>query len=180
MSGLTVSTSTAWPLEYFIPIPQYIVPSTPTYLILNWSVRRPQFSACIGGGGEGEVLVFEPWLPRAPPTLPWSPFCLRNPTHSTDFNSNVLCRIPDHRLALVLPLIIPTTGYIFHLHLPFSEDRQVGTFENSCIKDYTSCRSSRRYGIGAGNRACCRLPLDLILLLQDCSLFLYPESALHP
>ena len=43
------------------------------------------------------------------------PFCSQNPTHSTDSNLNVLCRIPGHRLALVLPLITPTKEYVLHL-----------------------------------------------------------------
>ena len=59
--------------------------------------------------------MFEPLPPRAPQTPLWSPFCPRNPTHSADSNSNVLCRIPSHRLMLVLPLIISTADYVLHL-----------------------------------------------------------------
>ena len=94
------------------PISQSIIPSTPVYLLRDRSVHRPKFSARIGGGGG---LVFEPWTPRAPPTPPWSPFFPQNPTHSADSNSNVLCRIPGHQLALVPPLIIPTTDYVLHV-----------------------------------------------------------------
>ena len=128
MAGLTVSTSTAWPHEYFIPISQSIVPSTSTYLLPDCSFRRPKFSACLDGGG----LVFEPWPPRAPPTPPWSPFCPQNPTHSTDSNSNVLCRIPGHRLTLVLPLILPTTDYVLYIE---HEPLRCGAWINKHTQD---------------------------------------------
>ena len=59
--------------------------------------------------------MFEPWPPCAPPNPSWSQFCLRNPTQSADSNSNVLCRIPGQQLALVPPLITPTTDYVLHL-----------------------------------------------------------------
>ena len=94
---------------------QSIFPSTPTYLLRVRSDRRPDFSVRLGGGG----LVFEPLAPRPPPPPPLFPFCLRHPTHSADYNSNVLCRIPGHRLALIPSLIIPTTDYVLHIeHQP--------------------------------------------------------------
>ena len=45
----------------------------------------------------------------------YHPFCPRHPTHSAGYNFNVLCRIPGHRLALILSLIIPTTDYVLYL-----------------------------------------------------------------
>ena len=60
MAGLTVSTFMAWPHKYFIPISQSIVPSTPTYLLPDRSVRRPEFSSRLGGRGGGWCLNHGP------------------------------------------------------------------------------------------------------------------------
>ena len=93
------------------PSPQYVVPSTPTYLLRDRSVRRPEFSVRLGGG----VLVFEPLPPRAPLPPLLFPLFPRHPTPSADYNPNVLCRIPSHQLALIPSLIITTTDYVLHL-----------------------------------------------------------------
>ena len=53
--------------------------------------------------------------PRPTPPPPLFSFCPRHPTHSEDYNSNILCRIPGHRLALIPSLIIPTTDYVLRL-----------------------------------------------------------------
>ena len=75
----------------------------------------PSFMSVLVGGGS----VFEPLTPCAPPPPPLFLFCPRHPTHSADYNSNVFCRIPGHQLALIPPLIIPTTDYVLHLeHKP--------------------------------------------------------------
>ena len=112
MDGLTVSALTAGLTNILSPSPN------PSFCLLRPTSFATVLSAApsfmyvlVGGGG----LVFEPFPPRAPPPLPWSPFIPRNPTHYADSNSNVLCRIPGHRLAIVPPLIIPTTDYTLHL-----------------------------------------------------------------
>ena len=51
--------------------------------------------------------------PTPPPSL--FSFCPRHSTHSADYNSNILCRIPDHQLALIPSIIIPTTDYVLRL-----------------------------------------------------------------
>ena len=113
-------TSRMFPLPLWAPIadltdvfpsPQSIVSSTPTYLLRDWSVRYPEFSAPLGGGG----LVFEPLPPRALPPSSLFPFCLRHPTHSADYNSNVLCRIPGHRHVLIPSIITPTIDSVLCL-----------------------------------------------------------------
>ena len=53
--------------------------------------------------------------PRPPPPPPLLPFCPRHPTHSADYNTNILYRIISHQLALILSLITPTTDYVLHL-----------------------------------------------------------------
>ena len=70
----------------------------------------PSFLSVLVGG-----LVFEPLPPRAPPPSTLFPFCPRHPTHSADYNLNILCRIPGRGLTLIPPLIIPTTDYVLHL-----------------------------------------------------------------
>ena len=66
-------------------------------------------------------MVFEPLPPRAPLPPLLFPLFPRHPTPSADYNPNVLCRIPGHRLALIPSLIIPTTDYVLHLeHEPLS------------------------------------------------------------
>ena len=57
--------------------------------------------------------------PSSTPPPPLFLFCPRHPTHYADYHSDVLCRIPGHRLALIPSLIIPTTEYVLHLeHKP--------------------------------------------------------------
>ena len=90
---------------------QSIVPSTPTYLLCVRSDLPPEFFVCLGGGG---------WCLNHFPLAYCRPrryfsLCPRHPTHSLDYNSNVLFRIPGHRLALILSLIIPTTDYVIQL-----------------------------------------------------------------
>ena len=115
-------------LTYVSPSPQYIVLSTPTYLLHNRSVRRPEFSIRLGGG----VLVFEPLPPCAPPPPPLLPLFPRHPTPSADYNLNVLCRIPGHRLALIPSLIITTTNYVLYLE---HEPLRRGAGINKHIRD---------------------------------------------
>ena len=113
MSGLTI----LWvPMAGLTESPPYPNPSFRLHRSTSFATglsTAPSFLPVLVGGGGG--LVFEPWTPRAPPTPPWSPFFPQNPTHSADSNSNVLCRIPGHQLALVPPLIIPTTDYVLHV-----------------------------------------------------------------
>ena len=73
----------------------------PTSFATVLSAAPSFLSVLVGGGGVG------PLPPHALPPPPLFLFCPQHPTHSADYNSNVLCRIPGHRLALIPSLIIP-------------------------------------------------------------------------
>ena len=53
--------------------------------------------------------------PHSTPPPPLFSFCPQHSTHSADSNSNILCRISGHRLALIPSLIMPTTDYVLRL-----------------------------------------------------------------
>ena len=111
MDGLTVSALMAWPHEYFIPIPQFIVLSTLTYLLPDRSDQHSEFSAHLGEGGWR--LNHDPSRTAASAVVPVS-----TSTTSATKSSAILClRVP---MAVVpSPVPVSPVGYLISAALKF-------------------------------------------------------------